>query len=88
MNCSRFVVITSQRSGSRYFMDKLKSHASIRTGVEGQGSWQTYAGEFRTRAGAGAGAPAYDAAADDDDTNQRDDILPAPRRRCRGRAAS
>ena len=31
VNCSRFVVITSQRSGSRYFMDKLKSHASIRT---------------------------------------------------------
>ena len=29
VNCSRFVVITSQRSGSRYFMDKLKSHASI-----------------------------------------------------------
>lgn len=24
-NCSRFVVIMSQRSGSRYFMDKLKS---------------------------------------------------------------
>jgi hypothetical protein len=34
VNCSRFVVITSQRSGSRYFMDKLKSHASIRTAGE------------------------------------------------------
>ena len=34
VNCSRFVVITSQRSGSRYFMDKLKSHQSIRTAGE------------------------------------------------------
>ena len=33
-NCSRFVVITSQRSGSRYFIDKLKSHTEIRTAGE------------------------------------------------------